>query len=215
MARNKYPEETVQKILEVSYRLFREKGYDHTTIQDIVDALGMSKGAIYHHFKSKEEILDRINDRYYDEVNWFRDIRLDPELTGLEKLREVLRNLFTDSRKQELDNIQLSIPKNPRVVAMVLQSSVHDAAPFFQRLVEEGIRDGSVSATRPKELSEALMILMNLWMGMCASGREDFARKLDFFQEFTEKMGLPLLDDSLRRIILGYFDGVMPESGWI
>ena len=57
MARNKHPEETVAKILDVSMRLFTEQGYEHTTIQDIVDALGMSKGAIYHHFKGKEEIL--------------------------------------------------------------------------------------------------------------------------------------------------------------
>ena len=54
MARNKFPEETERKILEVSFRLFQEKGYDHTTIQDIVNGLGMSKGAVYHHFKSKE-----------------------------------------------------------------------------------------------------------------------------------------------------------------
>lgn len=58
MARNKYPEETVQKILDVSRTLFREKGYDHTTIQDIVNALGMSKGAVYHHFKSMISSLD-------------------------------------------------------------------------------------------------------------------------------------------------------------
>ena len=42
MARNKYPEETVQKILDVSRTLFREKGYDHTTIQDIVNGSGLS-----------------------------------------------------------------------------------------------------------------------------------------------------------------------------
>ena len=63
MARNKHPEETVAKILDVSMRLFTEQGYEHTTIQDIVDALGMSKGAIYHHFKGKEEILLAIADR--------------------------------------------------------------------------------------------------------------------------------------------------------
>ena len=40
MARNKYPEVTVKKILEVSQRLFMEKGYDNTTIQDIVNELG-------------------------------------------------------------------------------------------------------------------------------------------------------------------------------
>ena len=46
MARNKYPEQTVEKILEVSLKLFSEKGYEKTTMQDIVNALGMSKGAI-------------------------------------------------------------------------------------------------------------------------------------------------------------------------
>ena len=61
MARNKYPEVTVERILDVSQRLFLEKGYDNTTIQDIVDELGgLSKGAIYHHFKSKEEIMDAV-----------------------------------------------------------------------------------------------------------------------------------------------------------
>ena len=52
MARNKYPEETVNLILDVAGRLFMEKGYEHTSIQDIINNLGgLSKGAIYHHFK--------------------------------------------------------------------------------------------------------------------------------------------------------------------
>ena len=45
MSRNKYPEITVENILEVSQRLFFEKGYDNTKIQDIADELGMTKGA--------------------------------------------------------------------------------------------------------------------------------------------------------------------------
>ena len=53
MSRNKHPEVTVKKILEAAQRLFLEKGYDHTKIQDIADELGMTKGAIYHHFGSK------------------------------------------------------------------------------------------------------------------------------------------------------------------
>ena len=54
MARNKHPEETVNLILDVAFHLFMEKGYEHTSIQDIIDQLGgLSKGAIYHHFKSK------------------------------------------------------------------------------------------------------------------------------------------------------------------
>ena len=50
MARNKHPEETVNLILETAARLFMEKGYEHTSIQDIINNLGgLSKGAIYHH----------------------------------------------------------------------------------------------------------------------------------------------------------------------
>ena len=46
MARNKYPEVTVEKILEVSQRLFIEKGYDNTTIQDIVELLHGKTGYV-------------------------------------------------------------------------------------------------------------------------------------------------------------------------
>ncbi len=55
MARNKHPEQTVQLILETAARLFAQKGYDETSMQDIMDATHLSKGAIYHHFKGKEE----------------------------------------------------------------------------------------------------------------------------------------------------------------
>ena len=66
MARNKYPEVTVEKILDVSQRLFLEKGYDATTIQDIVDDLGgLTKGALYHHFRSKQEIMVALSQRMF------------------------------------------------------------------------------------------------------------------------------------------------------
>ncbi|MCI9268060.1 MAG: helix-turn-helix transcriptional regulator, partial [Lawsonibacter sp.] len=53
MARNKHPEQTVQLILDTASTLFLQKGYDKTTLQDIIDATKLSKGAIYHHFASK------------------------------------------------------------------------------------------------------------------------------------------------------------------
>ena len=70
MARNKYPEETRNLIIETAERLFIEKGYEHTSIQDIIDHLGgLSKGAIYYHFKSKEEIMDAVATKMYSPSN--------------------------------------------------------------------------------------------------------------------------------------------------
>ena len=89
MARNKYPEVTVEKILEVSQRLFIEKGYDNTTIQDIVNELGgLTKGAIYHHFKSKEEIIDALGEKLFFDNNPFVAVQKQKNLNGLQKMRE-------------------------------------------------------------------------------------------------------------------------------
>lgn len=93
MARNKHPEETVSLILDVAGRLFLEKGYEYTSIQDIIDNLGgLSKGAIYHHFRSKEDILIAVTDRMTEESNrMLAVIRDTPDLNGKEKLRAIFR----------------------------------------------------------------------------------------------------------------------------
>ena len=85
MARNKYPEETVKLILDVSTRLFSEKGYDDTSLQDIINETKLSKGAIYHHFSSKEDILKAIFHRLGNEnAEIFAKIRDDSRLSGIE-----------------------------------------------------------------------------------------------------------------------------------
>ena len=68
-----------------------EKGYEHTTLQDIIDNLGgLTKGAIYHHFKGKEEILLAIANRMGEQTEaWMRTVRDDPGLTGAEAAEDV------------------------------------------------------------------------------------------------------------------------------
>lgn len=55
MGRNKYPEITENRILEMAMKLFIEKGYERTTLQDIADAIGMTRGAIYHHLRTRRK----------------------------------------------------------------------------------------------------------------------------------------------------------------
>ncbi len=204
MARNKYPEETQRKILDVAFRLFSEKGYDHTTIQDIVDGLGMSKGAVYHHFKSKEDILDHLYDRYYVDSKMF-DILDDPSRSGLEKLRELLRRQLTDPGKLDIDNIRFSFEHNPQLIQLLLTTSVRDAAPILQRLLEEGLADGSISTPCPKEAAESFMILLNLWVGFFSQSREDFMAKFRFLKTMSDSLGIPVFDQSLMDTLETYY----------
>lgn len=102
MARNKHPEETVQLILDVAFRLFMEKGYENTSIQDIIDHLGgLSKGAIYHHFKSKDDILMAVTDRMTAESNQMLAVIRDrPDLNGREKLKTIFRESISRPYRQ-------------------------------------------------------------------------------------------------------------------
>ena len=110
MARNKHPEETVQLILDVAFRLFMEKGYERTSIQDIIDRLGgLSKGAIYHHFKSKDDILMAVTDRMTAQSNqMLADIRDCGNLSGREKLKRI----FKESISRPVQNDIFTVAPN-------------------------------------------------------------------------------------------------------
>ena len=92
MSRNKYPKETEKLILDVSTKLFMEKGYENTSLQDIINNLGgLTKGAIYHHFKSKEEIYNAVIYRMTADTDddIFKIIE-KKDMNGREKLKYIL-----------------------------------------------------------------------------------------------------------------------------
>ena len=164
MARNKYPEVTVEKILEVSQRLFLEKGYDNTTIQDIVNELGgLTKGAIYHHFKSKEEIMDALSEKMFTSNNPFEAVKKRKDLNGLQKMQLAIKLNQSDENQIELTRQAIPLLKNPRVLASMLESNRQFLCPYWEELIEEGQKDGSIQTQYPKELAE-LLILLDLWM---------------------------------------------------
>ncbi len=215
MARNKYPEVTVEKILEVAQRLFLEKGYDGTTIQDIVNELGgLTKGAIYHHFKSKEEIMDALGDKMFFDNNPFSAIKQRKDLNGLQKMREVVKINHADTSRTEISRQSISLLKNPRILAGMIDTDRRLIAPFWLELIEEGKRDGSIHTSYAKELSELLPLLTNLWLAPSvypASAIEMF-RKLSFVRDMFDNMGVPLIDDEILDIAKRFFEQIETEN---
>lgn len=214
MARNKYPEVTVERILDVSQKLFLEKGYENTTIQDIVDELGgLTKGAVYHHFKSKEEIMDAVGDRMFFSNNPFEAVRSRTDLNGLQKLREVVRLNQSDEERVRLTAQSVPIAKSPRLLQEMIVSNRKVLTPYFLELIEEGNRDGSMHTDYPREIAELLPLLTSLWLlpSVFPASREQMKRKFLFLGEMLEKMGVPLMDDSIRALVDDFFDQIPEE----
>ena len=166
MARNKYPEETVQKILDTAERQFIEKGYDRTSLQDIIQATGLSKGAIYHHFTSKEDIFysvcDRIGQRNAEVLIQVRDAA---ELNGLEKLRAMFRASMQPERQAKMFCMMPYLLDNAKFLAAEMQSIFVEVAPeFVEPIIRQGVADGSICTDCPKELAETLMLLSDIWI---------------------------------------------------
>lgn len=209
MARNKYPEITVDKILEVSERLFLEKGYDNTTIQDIVNELGgLTKGAIYHHFKSKEEIMDALGTKMFASNNPFEVVKKRTDLNGLQKMRLAIMLNQSDEKQVELSKQAIPLLKNPQVLSRMIETNRRTLCPHWLELIEEGQRDGSIHTEYAKELSEFL-VLIDLWFipSIFPGSFEDMKHRYVFLSEILEKMGLPLYDEEIADMInsLPYF----------
>ena len=214
MARNKYPEETVERILDTAQRLFLEKGYEQTTIQDIIDNLGgLTKGAIYHHFKSKEEIIDAVSDRMFFANNPFEAVRDRKDLNGLQKLREAIRLNQSDRERTNLTVQSIPISKNPRLLMEMINSNRKILTPYYQELLEEGNRDGSIHTEYANEIAELMPLLTSLWMlpSVFPGTKEDMKHKFLFIGEMLEKMGVPLFDQEILQIVDEFFDQ-FPET---
>ena len=199
MARNKYPEVTVEKILDVSQRLFLEKGYDKTTIQDIVDELGgLSKGAIYHHFKSKEEIMDALGDKMFFNNNPFEKVKARTDLNGLQKMRMAIMLNQSDENQIELTKQAIPMLKNPHVLARMIETNRRCLCPYWELFIEEGIKDGSIKTQYKKELAEFL-VLMDIWLipSIFPADKKELHNRLYCIKEMLEKMGLPLLNEEI------------------
>lgn len=203
VARNKYPEETLKQILSVSLNLFIKKGYENTSIQDITDGLGgLTKGAIYHHFKSKEDIMVAVlNQLYKDVEDKLAAVRDDKGLNGLEKLRQIIRvSLNHDPAQLEMMSTAPNLLENPKLLVAQLKSVIEDSVPnYIQPIIEQGVIDGSIKTDYPLELSEMVMLLSNLWLSpmIFEAPPENMLRRCRFFMELLNGIGIDLLDEQM------------------
>lgn len=166
MARNRHPEQTIKLITSVAFKLFLEKGYNKTSIQDIINETKLSKGGIYHHFNSKEEIFEAVFLIIADEIiAELSPVLHNKDLTGAEKFSCIFKFSMNSKKQQEINEMAPDALSNPRLIIMQLNLIKNLTAPkFLAPILEEGMKDGSIKENDPLELAEAIMVLVNVWL---------------------------------------------------
>ncbi len=154
-----------ERIIQKGSGLFQVKGFTQTSIQDIVEELGVTKGTFYYYFTSKEELLMEINDRYINDVLEKQYAIIEnPETDARTKIKEIITMLIKNIDKQGA-NAKIFFRELNNLNEKHLKIIVAKRKEFYlnlQKVIEEGIKSGELrSDLRPDIVTFGILGICN------------------------------------------------------
>lgn len=145
-----------EQILDTARRLFLTKGYEATTIEDVLTAVGIAKGTLYHHFPGKEAILDAIVLRTVDAIVQRAQAAADGPQPATTRFLAVVGAARAPQEDIELAQ-QIRATGNLRLHVLAMTETWTRLVPILTRLVEEGAAAGELSTTDPRGSVEVIL----------------------------------------------------------
>jgi AcrR family transcriptional regulator len=200
--------EKIQEYLDVALELFSSKGYEKTTINDIINKLGVSKGAFYHYFNSKEDIIEAIAVGYSDRIGAIiRSVLKRNDLNAIEKFNMCFEET-QEYKKRESERRSKIRGSMQNVENIKLQKKIMDKIyerylVFFDQIVKEGIEQKLFNIVYCKELPVFLLKMSN---GLKESidvllqrADEENMEQVEFFKELDDL--LTFYEDVFKRVL--------------
>src|SRR5580704_4649125 len=162
----KAPEVRRAELLDCAQRLFLTRGYEQTTINDVIVATGLSKGAFYHHFRAKEDLLEAIAGRFARESLAFMDaLRADTELDALSRLN-LLLSLGREWKREHIAELHamfttLLDPQNAMLYQRIVEAVFRVLSPALAAIIAQGQAEGVFGVGDPALAAEVLLGLAN------------------------------------------------------
>ncbi|HEX3047433.1 MAG TPA: TetR/AcrR family transcriptional regulator [Bacillota bacterium] len=198
-------EGTVRKneILDIALGLFYEKGYEKTTLEDILTKTGISKGTFYYYFDAKEDVLKVLAWREAEKkLTVTRRIVEDEGLSAIDKLNQIIR----ESQRINLTNLEQRLKLyqavteygNLEFVQRMNDHILDLGAPLIQQLLEQGITEGTMKLSDPEELARLYICIINQYLTdirkiLLESEAQNqikplIIKKTNFYQDFAANM---------------------------
>ena len=144
------------EILDTAQRLFITRGYQSTSVEDILTQIGIAKGTLYYHFSSKEEILRALIARIADGIaERAGAIAAGPE-PAVRKFLAIMSAARVDEPELALAE-ELHAPNNAEFHVLTIVETVRRLTPILTGVVEQGVAEGVFSTEHPRETIEILL----------------------------------------------------------
>ena len=176
MAKTK--EERRNEIIETAGKLFEEKGYEQTQVQDIVNEIGVAKGLFYYYFKSKDEVMEELADRYADAIIDAVNKLIDKDISTFDKINRIFQ-IFIDSAEKKF-GIFMGIlnVKNGKTHERIFFNVGKKMVPLVTELILSGNDNGECNCSDPKFITEFLVSgLFNIMNQISPDEKIDFLKE--------------------------------------
>lgn len=147
-----------QELLKIAYRMFIEKGYENTSIDEIIAEAGIAKGTYYYYFESKEATLEAVIEMMIEEEVGRAKAVLETSLPVSQKLVSVIYSLHPAQDEQVIAKA-LDVTENIVMHEKVNRRIVEEAVPLLTEVVKEGISQGIFECTNIEERVRMLLII--------------------------------------------------------
>jgi AcrR family transcriptional regulator len=218
--------ELKDRIINSAHELFSEKGYDKTTVADIIEKAGSSKGGFYHHFRSKEEVIEAITQNYMTEFMQYYDEILESDSPVVDSVNEVLITITRYKVNQIKDWPRLSriysFSSNHVILKKIADDFEKITTELYAQLIRRGNKEGVFCVQYPD-------ILAGLWtrelMRVLDMSREaifseentipvEYAERLDFTEKlFNDTAGLKNNEIHIREPIQAFVGDIRERLG--
>lgn len=178
------------EILDVAERLFCAKGFDNASTNDILTEIGIARGTLYYHFKSKEDILDAMIERLTNQMlEKATVIALDESIPVLERLTRTMLSLNVDNELGDMVMEQVHRPQNALMHQKLENMLLGRVNKLITKIVEDGIRQGLMHTDYPAEAVEMTMTYSyTAFDSMVQYSEEEKQKKVMGFIYNTERL---------------------------
>ena len=155
---------TKEHIIITSFKLFLQKGYKEVTMSMIVKAAGLSKGAFYHHFESKEKLFAETLDNMFFSISPFNnEMIINPEVSFFDYMQMYIENInkmakmiatYVDEEASEIGYFRLilDVVNYAPNFHKKIEETKKNELTFWRKIVENGIRKGEIKETLDIEI---------------------------------------------------------------
>lgn len=151
-----------KEILDVAEKLFCTKGYDNASTNDILAEIGIARGTLYYHFKSKEEILDAIIERIIDEIERkVAAVAMNEEMPVLQRFTLAVLSGNVDTEVGNMVMEEFHKPQNALMHQKVEEKLLAAITPYFVKIIKDGIAQGIMQSEYPEEAVEMSLSYAN------------------------------------------------------